>query len=67
MDIKYFSDTHTLLIDFSKDEIIETKDLNEKILLELDRDGELISMTIEHAKKRMDVESFSYKRVPSID
>ena len=63
MDIKYFSDTDTLLIDFSNDEIVETKDINENILVELDRDGALVSMTIEHAKKRIDVESFSYQRV----
>ena len=67
MDIKYFSDTDTLLIDFSNDEIFETKDLNENILVELDRDGALVSMTIEHAKRGMDVESFSYQRVPSTD
>ena len=67
MDIKYFSDTDTLLIDFSNDEIVETKDLNENILVELDRDGALVSMTIEHAKQRIDVESFSYQRVPSAD
>ncbi len=67
MDIKYFSDTDTLLIDFSNDEIVETKDLNENILVELDRDGALVSMTIEHAKQRIDVENFSYQRVPSTD
>ena len=67
MDIKYFSDTDTLLIDFSSDEIVETKDINENILVELDRDGALVSMTIEHAKQRIDVESFSYQRVPSTD
>lgn len=67
MDIKYFSDTDTLLIDFSNDEIFETRDINENILVELDRDGALVSMTIEHAKKRIDVESFSYQRVPSED
>ena len=67
MEIKYFSDTDTLLIDFSSDEIVETKDINENILVELDRDGALVSMTIEHAKQRIDVESFSYQRVPSTD
>ena len=59
MDIKYFSDTDTLLVYFTDDEIVETKDINENILVEMDRDGALVSMTIEHAKKRMDVESIS--------
>lgn len=48
MSIKYFPGTDTLLIDFTDDEIVETKDINENTLVELDRDGALVSMTIEH-------------------
>ncbi len=63
MDIKYFPDTDTLLINFADKEIVETRDINENVLIELARDGELISMTIEHAKRQMDIESFSYQKV----
>ena len=63
MEIKYFPDTDTLLIDFSDREIIETKDINENILVEFDSNGELVSMTIEHAKNHMDVDSLSFHRV----
>ena len=62
MDIKYFPDTDTLLIDFSDREIVETKDINENILVEFDSDGELVSMTIEHAKNRMEVDTLSCHR-----
>ena len=65
MRIKYFPDTDTLLIDFANREIVETKDVNENILDELDSDGELVSMTIEHAKNQMDVDSVSFQRVVS--
>ena len=65
MRIKYFPDTDTLLIDFANREIVETKDVNENILVELDSDGELVSMTIEHAKNQMDVDSVSFQRVVS--
>ncbi|MCI0439901.1 MAG: DUF2283 domain-containing protein [Nitrospira sp.] len=63
MDIKYFPDTDTLLIYFADKEIVETRDINENILIELDGDGELVSITIEHAKRQMDIESFSYQKV----
>lgn len=63
MEIKYFSDTDTLLINFSNKEIVETRDITENILIELDKDGDLVSMTIEHAKQLTDVESFSYQKV----
>ena len=65
MEMTYFPDTDTLLIDFADREIVETKDVNENILVELDSDGELVSMTIEHAKNQMDVDSVSFQRVVS--
>ena len=65
MEITYFPDTDTLLINFADRGIDETKDVNENILVELDSDGELVSMTIEHAKNQMDVDSLSFQRVVS--
>ena len=66
MEMKYFPDTDTLLINFTHKAIAETRDINENILIELDRDGKLVSMTIEHAKQNMDLENFSYQNVVSI-
>ena len=61
MKVKYFPDTDTLLIDFSSKPVIETRDVNENVLLELDEDGRVVSMTIEHAKQQTDVGEFSYQ------
>ena len=66
MEMKYFPDTDTLLINFTHKDIVETRNINENILIELDRDGQLVSMTIEHAKQHMDIENFSYQNVASI-
>jgi len=63
MEIKYFPDTDTLLINFTNREIIETRDLNENILIELDKEGNLVSMTIEHAKQQANIGNFSYRQV----
>ncbi len=63
MDIKYFHDTDTLLINFTDKEIVETQDLTENILIELDKDGNLVSMTIEHAKQQANIGNFSYQQV----
>ena len=52
MTITYFKDTDTLLVNFTKQDIHETKDLNENILLDLDKNGNVVSMTIEHAGKQ---------------
>ena len=61
MQAKYFSDTDTLMLTFSNHPITETYDLNEDVLVEVDKDGHVVSMTVEHAKKQTDVNEFSYQ------
>ncbi|HHT9124842.1 MAG TPA: DUF2283 domain-containing protein [Candidatus Brocadiia bacterium] len=63
MEIKYFPDTDTLLINFTDKEIVDTRDLTENILIELDKDGGLVSMTIEHAKEQANIKDFLYQQV----
>jgi len=65
MNVKYFPDTDTLLVSFSDRPIVETRDLNENILIEMDDHGHLVSMTIEHAKQQMNVTEFSYQLAAS--
>jgi len=65
MKVKYFADTDTLLVTFSDKKIVETRDLNEHVLVELDVDGRVVSMTIEHAKQQTDVGEFSYQLAPA--
>ena len=61
MQAKYFPDTDTLLLQFSDREIVETYDVNEDVLVEVDKDGRMVSMTIEHAKRQTNVNEFSYQ------
>ena len=63
MEIKYFPDTDTLLINFTDNAITETTDVNENALIELGEEGEVVSVTIERAGDYMDVESFSYRKI----
>ena len=61
MKTKYFTDTDTLLIQFSQRDVAETYDVNEDVLIEVDKDGRVVSMTVEHAKQQTDVNEFSYQ------
>ena len=61
MKVKYFPDTDTLLVNFSDGKIVDTRDLNEDVLVEMDDAGHVVSMTIEHAKQQTDVAEFSYQ------
>lgn len=63
MKVRYFSDTDTLLITLSDKRVAETRDLNDNTLVELDDDGRLVSMTIEHATQQTDVREFYFQQV----
>ena len=60
MKIRYFSDTDTALIEFSDAPIAETKDITENLYLDLDENGNLVSMTIEHAKKQANISELTF-------
>lgn len=63
MKIRYFSDTDTMLIEFRDEPIAETRELDENTLLDLDAQGNIRSITIEHASTRADAPHFSYEQV----
>lgn len=48
MKVKYFKDTDTALLEFFDRPIQETQAVNENISLDLDANGNLASITIEH-------------------
>lgn len=41
----------------------ETRDLDEHTLLDLDADGQVLAITLEHATERAELSSFSFDRV----
>jgi len=63
MKITYFKDTDTLLVNFNNNEITDTKDLNENVLVETDKNGNVVSMTIEHAQQQAEIANFSFNQV----
>ncbi|HVR95786.1 MAG TPA: DUF2283 domain-containing protein [Thermoanaerobaculia bacterium] len=62
MRVEYFEDTDTLQITFKEGTVVDTRDLDENTLVEMDADGQLVAITIEHAQERTDLESFLYKK-----
>ena len=55
MKLQYFEDTDTLYIEFRGSEIVESKDLDENTVLDLDAGGNVCAITFEHASRRTDV------------
>lgn len=65
MKIKYFTDTDTALVEFSNLEVSQTKEINENIYVDLDMDGNLVNMTIEHASSQANISEVAYQQIKS--
>lgn len=57
MNMSYFADTDTLYIEFRSTDAVDTKDLDENTLADYDAEGNIISITLEHASNRTDVQN----------
>ncbi len=63
MKVKYFSDTDTAHVEFTNKEVLETKEISESVYIDLDKEGNLVSMTIEHAKNNAMLSEFSFQEI----
>ena len=63
MKVKYFPDTDTAHVEFTEKDVFETKEINENIYIDLDAKGNIVSMTIEHAKANAGLQEFSYQEM----
>ncbi|MDP8240770.1 MAG: DUF2283 domain-containing protein [Candidatus Hatepunaea meridiana] len=63
MKVKYFPDTDTVLVEFAVKKVYETKEISENVYIDLDQDGNIVSMTIEHAKANAGLWEFSYQEM----
>jgi len=63
MRIRYFEGTDTLLIEFKEAPVAETRDLDENTVLDLDAEGNVCAITVEHASLRTGIPQFSFERI----
>ena len=65
MKIKYFKDTDTALLEFSDGEVAETREVSENVYVDLDADGNLVSMTVEHAAETASLPQVAVEEIAS--
>jgi len=65
MKIKYFTDTDTAFVEFSQTPVVETREVSEKISIDLDAQGNVVNMTIEHAKQGANLSEFAFQEMQS--
>jgi uncharacterized protein YuzE len=62
MKVKYFTETDTAHIEFTDRGVRVTKEISENIYIDVDEKGNIVSMTIEHAKANAGLREFSYQK-----
>jgi uncharacterized protein YuzE len=63
MRIRYFEATDTLFIECRDAPVADTRDLDENTLLDVDANGNICAITIEHASQRADIPQFSFEKI----
>lgn len=63
MKVKHFPDTDTAHVEFTGKDVFETKEISENIYIDLDEKGNIVNMTIEHAKENAGLREFSYQEM----
>lgn len=63
MKVRYFEDTDTALFEIGAAPIHETRELSEDLYVDLDAEGHVVSITVEHASRQGDLTSVTFERV----
>jgi uncharacterized protein YuzE len=63
MKIKYFQDADTLDIELRREGIVESRDMDENTVLDLDSGGNTCAITVEHASDRTGLRRFWYEQM----
>lgn len=63
MKVKYFRDTDTALLEFSDQPVEQTRELSEYVYVDLDAQGNVVSMTIEHAARVANLPELSLEEI----
>ncbi len=62
MKIHYFVDTDTLYLQLNDKDVADTQELNENTILDLDSEGNLVAITLEHARVTANILDFSFQQ-----
>ena len=63
MKITYFRDTDTLYIEFRAAPVGETRDLDDDTQIDVDTEGNICAITVEHASRRANLPAVDYQQV----
>jgi uncharacterized protein YuzE len=63
MRVRYFEDNDTLLIALREGSVDHARDIDENTLVDVDANGDVVSIKREHAASRAELSQFMFERV----
>ena len=63
MKVRYFEDTDAHHIGLREAAVAETRDLDKNTLIDMDDQGRMVALTIEHVQDRAEMSNFVFERV----
>lgn len=64
MKLHYYKDTDSLYIELSSKPSMETREIVEGMLVDFDREGNVVGIDIDHAAQKLDLRSLETKSLP---
>ena len=65
MKLNYYPDTDSLYIDLSSKTSAESREISQGVVLDYDRDGNLVGIDIDNASKKLDFKDLTINHVPA--
>jgi uncharacterized protein YuzE len=63
MKVVYFEDTDTAFVELSTTVACETRELTPDLYVDLDTEGRVVAITIEHASRQADLNEVTFERI----
>ncbi len=64
MKLHYYPDTDSLYIDLSSKTSVTSEEISEGVVLDYDKDGNLVGLDIDHASLKLDLNELVLSKLP---
>lgn len=64
MKLNYYPDTDSLYIDLSSKTSVTSEEISEGVVLDYDKDGNIVGLDIDHASLKLDLKELVLSKLP---
>lgn len=64
MKLQYYPDTDSLYVEFKTGPGVETREVSDGLIVDLDADGDVVGFDIDHASRRLDLSTLETEALP---